>query len=381
MQFQRRDTKPRKRCYYEYPKNYKNSSFYAIGESRTRKKKEKRNRIIFYISLVFLFAAVFLAVFVCVKLSNRPIDNSSQGLAAEYEGRLKALEMPDEALGGGIAYDLFRTQLKQAKANAVVVELKTCEGKLNYNSSVGTAVDIGACDETYENALGTIEQLKSDGFKIIAEIYCFEDPLAASMLKGASVMQADMTTVWLDDSAQNDGNPWLNPYSEIAQEYLLEIISECAAMNIDVIMLKSVCFPTGNRVDTAYFSGEAESLESRNSMLHTFVSKAAEICGQTQIAFYMDADSALNTNEQLFAGSMFDSEALFNAVDFTVVSENSENTDIQTILETSIPILKEKAENNYMTTGIIPIIDSEIYVSTLENMGINNYILVEKSSA
>ncbi len=390
MQFQNKNVKPRKRSYYRFSKNYpsKSGNIYAIGESRTRRKKEKRNRIIFYASLVLVFAAVFLIVSVARNLSRRPIDGSAQGLADSYDGQLKALEMPDEALGGGIAYELFRTQLKSDKANAVVVELKRADGKLNYSSSVQTALDIGACTDAYENAAQTVEQLKADGYKIIASVYCFEDPLAASMLKGSAVTTQDGTTVWLDDSAQNDGNPWLNPYSQTAQDYLYSIIGECAAMGADAVMLKSVSFPTGGLTDTAFFSGEAESVESRNSVLHTFVSKAAEFCGDTQVAVCTDIGSALNGNEQLYSGSMFDSGALFNAVDFTrfeptdafsVGSVSSQGMDKTALISAAIPILQQKTDENYTTKGLLPIIDDEAYVSILENSGINNYILIQKT--
>ena len=187
MQFQNKNVKPRKRSYYRFSKNYpsRSGNIYAIGESRTRRKKEKRNRIIFYVSLVFVFAAVFLIASVMSKLSHRPIDSTSKGLAAQYDGQLRALEMPEEALGGGIAYDLFRTQLKTDKANAVEVVLKRADGNLNYNSAVQTAKEIGACTQAYENAWQTIGKLRADGYKIIVKLYCFEDPLAASMLKGS----------------------------------------------------------------------------------------------------------------------------------------------------------------------------------------------------
>ena len=391
MQFQNKNVKPRKRSYYRFSKNYpsRSGNIYAIGESRTRRKKEKRNRIIFYVSLVFVFAAVFLIASVMSKLSHRPIDSTSKGLAAQYDGQLRALEMPEEALGGGIAYDLFRTQLKTDKANAVEVVLKRADGNLNYNSAVQTAKEIGACTQAYENAWQTIGKLRADGYKIIVKLYCFEDPLAASMLKGSAVTVQDGTTVWLDDSAQNDGNPWLNPYSQTAQDYLYGIISECAT-GADVIMLNSVCFPTGKLTDTAFFLGEAESVESRNAVLHTFVAKAAELCGDTEIALCTDIGSALNGNEQLYSGSMFDSGALFNAVDFTgfepanefsVGGTSSVGMDKPTLIAAAIPLLNEKTEENYTTKGLLPIIDDEAYIKSLEELGINNYILIQKTDS
>ncbi len=385
--------KPRKRSYYPFSKNYpsKRGNSYDIGESRTRRKKEKRNRTVFYICLVILFAAVFVAASVFSKLSSKPIDSGLNGTASEFDGNFKALYMPEDALGGGIAFDLFKTELSEVQANAVVIDFKNVDGTLNYTSSVGTAVDMGASAGAYENAEETVKQLKLSGYRIIARIYCYEDMLAASMLTGAAVTEADKVTVWLDDSAQNDGNPWLNPYSETAENYLLSIISESLSVGADAVMLESVCFPDSNRAVNAYFAGEDESVESRNSVLHGFVDKAAEICGDVPVIVSLDVDSALNGNVSLYSGGMFDSGAVFDAVDFrTETLSDGFNIGEQiysaqtftenSLIQSAVPILREKTEENYTTKTIIPIIDDPIYVSTLENLGINNYIIVLKGN-
>ena len=62
MAFDNRDIKPRKKSYYPFSKNYpgrRSGTSYAIGESRTRKKKEKRKKIVFSVFLVFFFVLVF----------------------------------------------------------------------------------------------------------------------------------------------------------------------------------------------------------------------------------------------------------------------------------------------------------------------------------
>ena len=73
MLFDDNNVKPRKRSYYPFSKNYpgKRGNSYDIGESRTRRKKEKRNMIVFYVVLAFLFVAVFIAASVSIKLSQR----------------------------------------------------------------------------------------------------------------------------------------------------------------------------------------------------------------------------------------------------------------------------------------------------------------------
>lgn len=388
MLFEKNNSKPRKKAYYPFSKNYpsKSGNIYAIGESRTRHKKEKRNKAFFYISLVFIFCIVFVVASVSFRLSRRAIDTGNGNRAAEYNGMFKAYRVPDDALEGGIAYNLFRSELSKTNANAVLIDFKKSDGTLVYKSANITANEIGASANS-DNALNVISQLKADGYKIIARISCYEDSLASSMLTGAQVTENGTNNVWLDDSAQNDGNPWLNPYSEIAEKYLLNIIEESVSKGADAVMLSGLSFPSGDRVQSAFFNGEADSTESRNGILHSFVTKAAERVGDIPIIVCMTADSAVNGNETLYSGGMFDSDAVFNAVDYTVASTDTvtigENTyqkgeiNENGIIQSTYPILKEKAEENYTTKGIIPIIDDESYIATLKNLGIENYIVIK----
>lgn len=392
MLFQNNNSKPRKRSYYPFSKNYpsKSGNIYAIGESRTKSIREKRNRVIFYCSLVVLFAVVFVALSVAISLSRRPLTDVDSGRASEYDGKLKAFCMPEDALSGGISYSLFKTQLINGKANAVVIDFKSADGSLTYKTGVEKARQIGADSAASENAIKVISQLKNDGYRIIARIYCFEDTLAASMMLPAAVTEQD-GSVWLDKSAQDDGNPWLNPYSDEAREYLLNIIAESVNLGADMVLLCSVSFPDSERIDRAVFRGEAESIESRNSVLHSFVADAATVCGNTPVAVYLDADSALNGNNTLYGGGMFDSDALFDAVDMRPETLRSgaqvdgesiaaDDTNENTIIQKYIPALKNKLDDNYTTKSLIPVIDDEIYIATLENMGIENYIVVKEIS-
>ena len=393
MLFENNNSKPRKKSYYPFSKNYptKSGNSYDIGESRTKHKREERNKVIFYCSLVVLFVLVFVASTIAITLSRKPVTDANAGKASEYQGKLKAYHMPDEALAGGIAYSLFRSELSGAKANAVLIDFKTPDGNIHFNCDYENAVIIGATASAYDNANSIINELKNDGYKIIANVYCFEDSLAASMLSGAEVTEAGTGAVWLDNTAQKDGNPWLNPYSQKAQDYLLNVIAKSVECGADVIMLSSVCFPDSDRSETAAFTGEEGSIKSRNSVLHEFVSSAAAVCGNVPVAVYLTADHALNGNDRLYSGGMFDSDALFNVVDFrhsainqsiTIGAESFSKDDININLciSKAVPLLKEKLDENYTTKGIIPIIDDEIYLPTLDNLQLENYIIVKNES-
>ena len=66
----------------------------------------------------------------------------------------------------------------------------------------------------------------------------------------------------------------------------------------------------------------------------------------------------------------------------TIDERSIEKKDINenTLIQLSVPILTQKLDDNFTTKGIIPIVDDEIYIATLENMGIENYIIIKSES-
>lgn len=390
MHFNDNDEKPRKRSFYSFSKNYParhSDTIYAIGESRAMRKKAKVKKVLFSLSMVLLFLVSVVVFGVCLSLSNREIKSENKGLSSAFDGQFKTIHMPEDALTGGITFELFKTKLSQSSANAVLIDFKKSNGLLTYNSTFKTAIDLKASEKASENAQSTIALLKSMGYKIFAEINCYEDSLSASKLPQAAITEKDGVTIWLDDSAENDGNPWLNPYSANAENYLLGIIAESVQIGADAILLKSVTFPESNYAENLFCKGESESQISRNAILHNFVEKAAEKAG-VPIAVYMNVDAALNGNTLAFSGSLFDSHASFNAVDFrksvqkdgyaiSDISYSQNSITDEILLKTALPIINQRLIANYITKDVIPVIDDEKYVSILEEMGINNYIIYD----
>ena len=61
--------------------------------------------------------------------------------------------------------------------------------------------------------------------------------------------------IWLDNEASKGGKPWLNPYSQTAQNYLLEVVKEVKNLGVDAILLDGVQLPDLNS-NVATFAGE-----------------------------------------------------------------------------------------------------------------------------
>lgn len=379
------DKKPRKRSYYPFSKDFPGSRTgmsYDIGESRERRKRERRSRLAFAAGLLLLFVFAFTGLSVGISLSNRPV--SEGGGPASEEG-IHALYMPSQVLDGGTSLDLFRNELKEQEANAVLVDLKSAEGYLNYPSALERAEDITANSRAYSKAGETVRGLQNDGYKIIVRIYCFRDMLAASRISGAAVYEAGGASIWLDDSAENDGMPWLNPYAEDARNYLLDIIGEAAKMQVDMIVLSDVSFPEGD-TQNAVFPGEAESLLSRNAVLQFFMEQAAERAGEVPVAAEMTAQSALEGDAALYGGSLFDSAAQWCAPDLRTKSIQGEwelngkgfkpDGDEAAFGAAAATALRGGLSENYTTAFMLPIVSTKAAADALTAAGQSDWILV-----
>lgn len=379
--------KPRKKSYYPFSKNYpgrRTGTKYAIGESRARRKKERNNTILYAVSLVLAFFVVFSVASVVFMLSKRPLrDNTAtaDGAAAQWQ----AVYMNGDELGGGIAFDLFQSTLSAQSANAVLVDFKDASGQLCTAADGSTAAEIGAAAAPVTTAADTVARLKAGGYKIILRVYCFQDPVAAANLPGAAVTEADGVTVWLDDSARNGGNPWLNPYSETARTYLLQVINEAVAFGADMILLDGVSFPESRYIDRAYFPGEAESIFSRNAILHDFIEQAAAASGDVPLAVNMPLSAALSGSASLYGGGIFDSAAEYSAVDMrssalaqgTAIGDvpYTEGMEAQQYVPSACALLQDRLAENYQTKALFAVADTPEQVSAAQNAGILNYIL------
>ncbi len=379
-----RDLKPRKKSYYPFSKKYpsrRTGTTYAIGESRARRKKERRSTVVYAVSLAVVFVIVFLCASVILTLSKRPLEGGGDAAPAQG-GQWHAVYMTDDELSGGIAFELFQNTLSESSANAVAFDFKAADGTLCAASDDSAGADIGAAGNTASGAADTVRRLKEKGYKIIARVYCFRDPIAASQLPGAAVTEADGVTVWLDDSARSGGEPWLNPYSDTARLYLLDIIREAAAFGADMVLLADVSFPVGRYADRAAFPGETESLFSRNAVLHDFIEQAVISAGDIPIAVTMPL-SAADGDAQRYGGGIFDSAAMFSAIDFrdSTAQNGSGNASREQALSTAVSALSERLSENYRTKAILPIVYSAEDVLFLQNAGIQNYVWIPEKAA
>lgn len=149
--------------------------------------------------------------------------------------------------------------------NSVVFDIKRPNGSLSYNSKLTLAETFNAVSSPGFDVSSSIKTLLENSIIPIATIYCFSDNTAPLVDSNIAVKTAD-GSLWKD----KNGNFWLNPYSDIAVDYLVSIAKETAEMGIKNIILDGVSFPNGD-LSKAVFGEGIQQVDS--SKLDEFVAK------------------------------------------------------------------------------------------------------------
>lgn len=154
----------------------------------------------------------------------------------------------------------------------VIIELKDADGYLYYNSKLKSAKACKAISpDAVSNLSSVIAKLRENNISVTAKLHCFSDRLATEITDAAVKYEGENGGKWLDDTKENGGKPWLNPYSDTACDYLFSIAKELTDMGVDNIMLSSLRFPGGHQ-RYAYYGYDSETV-SREECLSRFVSK------------------------------------------------------------------------------------------------------------
>ena len=167
---------------------------------------------------------------------------SSQSAGAQVSGT-KAVWLPVDTLTGD-GLESFIALAKKTGVNAVVVDIKLEDGTLTYASNLEAPKTAGAVADDAPDLVAALTDLKDAGIKPIARMSCFKDSIAKLAIRaGAIQYKPNPQLTWLDASKANGGKSWLNPYSDVAAQYLIDIASEAVDMGFEQVMLESVQFP------------------------------------------------------------------------------------------------------------------------------------------
>lgn len=128
---------------------------------------------------------------------------------------------------------------KASEINALVIDIKNDDGHITWNSDMEIVEGVGATVNAPFTDYGPLfKYLKENEIYTIARIVAFKDPLFAKA-KPEHAILLKAGGVYLD----NNGESWVNPFSEYVWDYVVGLSKEAALRGFDEIQYDYVRFP------------------------------------------------------------------------------------------------------------------------------------------
>lgn len=150
-------------------------------------------------------------------------------------------------------------QLAEQDITYAVVTLKDSTGAVYYASDVANTE--GSISDTVVDPALVASVFTQSGITPVAEITAFRDPMAARTNHDLAIRYKNEEYLWLDNKASAGGNPWLNPYSDAAVNFIGDLIDEVYSMGFKNVVLSGVQFPssTSSKQDYGTTNGASRS--------------------------------------------------------------------------------------------------------------------------
>ena len=233
----------------------------------------------------------------------KPQEPAFEPVEEEFlEKETVAVIVPEELLYSSLDYYGFLKNLDE-RVTAVVIDMKTEKGTVTYRSNQVSVINAGASHEQAMNLDARVKTAKDLGLDVIARIYAFEDSTAPyNAIDMAIRYESEDGILWLDDSVDNGGKPWLDPYSDTAQKYILDIVYDAIDSEVDAILLDGMRFPENDGLEYAYFGAGIEDVSS-GEILSQFAKRiySSAVITDTDIIIGYDG-YAIVTESDIYGG-------------------------------------------------------------------------------
>jgi hypothetical protein len=167
---------------------------------------------------------------------------------------IRGLRVSAEAAQSDDAFARLLELAADSAVNALVFDTKTEDGVVLYDTRLEVAHDIGAVSVFYDPAQ-RLEQAHSQGLYTITRIAAFEDDRRAEAFPDEALV-----------------GTWLDPASETARRYVLDLADEACQIGFDEIQFDYVRYPSGRAAET---SGQRDlTQEQRLEAISSFLAEA-----------------------------------------------------------------------------------------------------------
>lgn len=181
--------------------------------------------------------------------------------------------------------------IDETELNAVVIDVKSDEGMVMYQTEIADAQFAGANTKVIiEDIDSVLKLLNEKNIYPIARIVTFKDNKAASKFPNLAVKNTS-GTVWRDRNKQ----AWLNPYNKEAWDYVVSIAEEAAAKGFKEIQFDYVRFPTDGNLKLINYGSSAS--KSKPQAIADFLKYAREKLSDMGVVVSADVFGLVTTAE------------------------------------------------------------------------------------
>lgn len=307
------------------------------------------------------------------------------------EEALKAVYIPMNIANDSDKLKAFLDTLKDTGVNAVMLDLKNQVGNVLYDSKLELTQRAASVIPEPIELEKTINLIEAEGFITVGRVNAFMDSIAPALLNQASVKYQGTDINWIDNYANQGGKLWLNPYSDLAQQYIAEICVEAVKGGVKYIVLDSVQFPTGVGLEKAYYGESANNVTKSEqlSKLTKNITTAVE-AENGKLFVYLSVNSMLGINSAIYGDTpqnMIDNGLVLGTMPISMGSrlestklilDNPSATPYESVLKT-VSAVKADIPSNAGVVGMVQAFDNtqadiDAQIKALEESGITSYI-------
>lgn len=162
---------------------------------------------------------------------------------------IKAIYCTSSSAGNSAKMDNFIKLIKKAKLNAVVIDIKDYTGRVFYDSGLKDVEKYKAEKVIIPKINTLIKKLHDENIYVIARVVVFQDPKLAAARPELAVKNKNTGGVWKDSL----NLAWIDPGSQEAWDYIVEISKDAASRGFDEINYDYVRFPSDGSLSAMSF--------------------------------------------------------------------------------------------------------------------------------
>ena len=187
----------------------------------------------------------------------------------EKEGGVKGIYLNGYDFTNSEKMDSIITILSETKVNTIVLDVKTDNGHVLYDSNLQEVNELNNKRVKYDRSL-LLEFKQEFNIYLIGRVVAFQDPYFAKNFENSSVI--DSTT---NSPYSQNGQYFLDPGDKKARDYILNIAIEACSLGFDEIQFDYIRYPDTNKKDLIY--EDENTYENRIENINSFLRFSKDI--------------------------------------------------------------------------------------------------------